>query len=202
MNEQQYRVIADRDKGDYVYSIKREPFDRVTYGPLGHDIVRIERPLTKDERMNLVLDASAAQLEAEEHPVPEQNWEPLPVAGGLSPHEYSTVDGVVTIRRIERPVPATDEPRRVLMTHPHDGHGPDDTCLDCAAECGARHEHRDGHHDQPSPHGPTREQIAKTLFVARYGELESWDSWGTFARKPYFDMADAVLALIQNGADR
>lgn len=45
MTGQQYRVIADRDKGDDPYAEMREPGDRVTYGNPAHIIVRIERPV-------------------------------------------------------------------------------------------------------------------------------------------------------------
>lgn len=46
--QQQYRVIADRDKGDNPYAEMREPGDRVTYGNPAHIIVRIERPVTTE----------------------------------------------------------------------------------------------------------------------------------------------------------
>jgi len=45
MSEQQYRVIADKKKGDDPYAEMREPGDRVTYGNPAHIIVRIERPV-------------------------------------------------------------------------------------------------------------------------------------------------------------
>lgn len=90
----------------------------------------------------------------------------------------------------EHPVPTTDEPRRVLMTHPHDGHGPDDTCLDCETKT--------------SPHPPTRERIAEALWRADLNPQTevTWTGTPPWMVEHYLSRADAVLALIQNGADR
>jgi thiamine pyrophosphate-dependent acetolactate synthase large subunit-like protein len=101
------------------------------------------------------------------------------------------ITATFTEDRIERPVPTTDE-----------------SCNDCAAECGARHPHRDGHHAMPSPHPPTREQIAeaKALIEEADGALSvigdgDWTWQDTMLRR-LADHYRKLLALIQNGADR
>lgn len=153
MSEQQWRVIADRDKGD-------------------------------DPKIG---DAEDGDL--------------LAFRKG---REFET-DYLV---RIERPVPTADE------------HEPIDTLnlgyyrtrVQCS--CGrswwfGEHEGDPTHdeakieHEQPSPHPPTREQIALAIAFATDGMTEK--AWAN-ASQDYCDEmlagADAVLALIQNGADR
>lgn len=57
---------------------------------------------------------------------------------------------------------------------------------------------------QPAPQPPTREQIAEALYLDD-ADHEDW-SWQSEdnpnTRAAYLKNADAVLALIQNGADR
>ena len=62
-----YEIIADRDRGDDPYSAYQQVGDRLTYTRTaeGSSLDRIERPLTKDKQGQLILDASALQLEAE-----------------------------------------------------------------------------------------------------------------------------------------
>lgn len=100
------------------------------------------------------------------------------------------------VDRIERPAPTTDEPKRMPMTHRHDGHGPDDTCRDCES--------------QPSPHPPTREQIADELEYrvrtavarARAAERHGESYPREFVDQQVTDGRTRVFALIQNGAER
>lgn len=48
---------------------------------------------------------------------------------------------------------------------------------------------------------PTREQIAEVLFKVDHGPDARWDNTPQ-AHEEYLTYSDAVLALLQNGADR
>lgn len=114
MSEQQWRVVADRDKGDDI----RKRFmrgDRVTFG--------------------------------------------------------SDADGSTVPVRIERLEPTADEPMDVFQAEALRARG--------------------GH---PSPHPPTREQIAAAVCSV----LDP----GAYPVDQDYAVAERVLALIQNGADR
>lgn len=169
MTEQQYRLIADRDKGDDPYKDDVREGDRVT---------------------------SVAVLE-----------------GTMRTGQVL----LARIDRIERPVPTTDEPKRCEQcddfepeTHEHPStptrdevadelieklppkvsHALDEDQLDAIADAVRGMLSR-----------PTREQIAEAIEVADAEWMEGTHP-GATDRDWRLHLTDAVLALIQNGADR
>lgn len=68
MTDPQYRVIADKDTTPDLVSADAAPGDRLVYDVIDDDrwsLVRIERPLSKDEQATAILDLSAVQEAAE-----------------------------------------------------------------------------------------------------------------------------------------
>jgi len=159
MSDQQYRVVADRDKGD-------------------------------DPRLTTPQDGDVMW------------WRAL---YGGAPRE---------LVRIERPVPATHEPRKPELVTLHLYR---DTCVGGLFLSGREldrtlHEHVEAltiRRDRlPSPHPPTREQVAEALWHVGRDECDH-RLWNRVKDMPDAEFtqqcwqgADAVLALFQNGADR
>jgi hypothetical protein len=163
--QQQYRVIVDRDKGDEPLDVERQPGDLLIY---------------------------------EQMPCHQQH-----------------------LVRIERPVPTTDEPpvadtssgeHRRVIRHVGDDLPICDTCINVLG-LNVRWDHAVLRHEregitpaepQPSPSVPTREQIAAE--IKRVTHAWSGPSMDEFINDPptrkQYAMADAVLALLQKGADR
>lgn len=141
MTEQQYHVIADRSTDD-VYGVKREPFDRVTYGPLGHDIVRIERPVPTTDENGEQFTPSTAQVRS--HYVFDQSNSWDPERGAAFDRWLTSVS---------------------------------------------------------TPHPPTREQVYRAALDAVF-DLADHDAVVYPLNYRERTILDAVLALIQNGADR
>jgi len=147
MTEQQYRVIADRDKGD--------DMDAAWWGQATGDRIT----------------------------------------------EIVVGPGETRVDRIERQVPTTDEsPRRSFIVTPNSDRYEAFDIED--ALINSRSFLPEGVRVQPSPHPPTREQIAEAIRNSDWDSLGNWDAEPERIKDDYRKNADAVLALIQNGADR
>jgi hypothetical protein len=148
MTDQQWTVVADRDKGD-------DPtIDDITVG----------------DRYTMQAEAGAV-----------------------------FTDQVV---RIERQVPTAEKPNTSASNLAIVDLGEASRCADVGLD--ALIDYLGDLPRLPSPHPPTREQIAEALYLddADHEDL-SWASEANLlTREAYLKNADAVLALIQNGADR
>lgn len=77
-----------------------------------------------DEAVTAALRTAADRLEAVQELA----------ADALTASERSIPTGAVMLALTADTAPQEPGPsRRVLITHPHDGHGPNDTCRDCEA---------------------------------------------------------------------
>ncbi len=197
MTEQQYRVIADRDKGEDPQERDSRAGDRLTFiatESYGKLLVRIERPAPPSE---LGVPLLLTDVEADSFTAAMQDPPPMPlptreqIAAAIAKSEdadywvdeianwedreewereahaedrpcsayddrdyyLSTADDVLALLTQPGPPawaqgdsspdayggeggsvdPVSAEPKRLLLTHPHDGHGPNDTCFDCRA---------------------------------------------------------------------
>lgn len=190
--QQQYRVIADRDKGDDPQWADIKTHDRITYeytngGPARLDqVVRIERPVpTSDEPVMLTYEgcktyplgtvaADAIGYWAAHHrhyvKTSENTW--------ASFWQTPTADQIAEAVKEERnnlsPCPSG---YLAWVTTPPSN------------EQGSSH---------PSPHPPTREQVESTID----GAIGKWWDDGALLATLRPAVLNAVLALLQKGADR
>lgn len=108
---------------------------------------------------------------------------------------------------IEHPVPTTDDPDEfgsdelatAYLAWRDRGPGRDCERVPVAFEAGW-----DAHATSVSTSLPTRVQIAETLYRQQQRPTVRivWSELPEWVQSVYFEMADALLALIQNGADR
>lgn len=153
MTEQQYRVIADRDKGDDPTKSMAQEGDLLIFrmGKKGElsILVRIERTvLTTDEPQSELSDVQYREA--------DEAWMWYADEAEFHVHDVvqeQFIDGYLA----------------ALKAH-------------------------------PSSHPPTREQIAEAIYTVRAGSDQNWHK--AAFRDDYLKEADAVLALLQKGADR
>lgn len=143
---EQYRVVADSDRGDDPDYAWVRPGDRITYAVVEHRrsiqqgrLVRIERPVPTTDEARRTL------------------WDQIAVL--IYEHDTTTRRGASS---------AADEVMRAVLA--------------------------------ASTPAATREQIAEAIYAVRAGSSKNWHK--SAFRDDYLAQADAVLALLENGADR
>lgn len=177
MNEQQYRVIANRDKGDDPRHADVQPGDRYTLEAVeGFPVVRIERPVATEHCLSTAHHAA-------------HNWGANPnVDGGVWCPGFDASDELPTPH-----LPTREQIAAVRVAQAHlvtDGHDEAARALDAVLV--------------QSPPPPTREQIAAAIHAHSYWRRTPWGQKALASREAEaqaFAAADAVLALVQNGAE-
>jgi hypothetical protein len=219
-NNMKYEVVADRDKGDDIGAVYEmfKPGYRATYEVVdaagNATLVRIERPvLTTDEPSVL----QGVDMDAVYGIIDDiRNGEHLTWEDGWGESNAQMLESALRRMQQSKPGQSAEFRRgaeggiRSAVAYFRDENG-FSTIEEESAESLDRIEVKALRdtlaHEATLQHPslPTREQIAALLYRAEYADVPNLDPWEAVrehGRTSYLAMADAVLTLLQNGADR